>query len=101
MLCRPAPRYLLPAARRNLTTALEVEALVEGSALSREILPRPPRHQLVIDATSSWGRIQDAYGRRETRAERYRGKNLGGTVVVHYLKKDDWFLETGLALLGV
>lgn len=31
---------------------------------------------------------------------RYEGRRHGGTVVVHYLKRSEWFLETELVLLG-
>ncbi|KAK0525101.1 hypothetical protein OC834_005288 [Tilletia horrida] len=34
------------------------------------------------------------------RARRYLFRPYGGTVVVHYLKKSEWFLETAIALLG-
>jgi hypothetical protein len=27
-------------------------------------------------------------------------RELGGTVVIHYIKKPEWFVETWLALLG-
>lgn len=36
----------------------------------------------------------------ELRRRRYLGKRFGGTVVVHYLKKSEWFYETALALSG-
>ncbi|KAG9101477.1 hypothetical protein FRC06_002991 [Ceratobasidium sp. 370] len=89
----PSPRYRLLAESRveNLTAAMRVEALVEGSALSSAVSAGQPYDR---------GRIQEAYDRRETRGERYLGKKLGGTVVVHYLKRDEWFLETAVALLG-
>lgn len=43
-----------------------------------------------------------AYESRPTRLERFRNdpKERGGTVVVHYIKHETWFLETALALLG-
>ncbi|KDN48861.1 glycosyltransferase family 31 protein [Tilletiaria anomala UBC 951] len=34
------------------------------------------------------------------RKKRYLGRPHGGTIVVHYIKKHEWFLETALALLG-
>jgi hypothetical protein len=37
---------------------------------------------------------------REGRRVRYEGKKLGGTVVVHFLKKNEWWEEATLALLG-
>lgn len=102
----PAPRYMVSHPQSNLTTMMEVEALVEGSTLSWEVSPRRPRQYdapgsepTTLDPASQWQRIQGAYDQRETLKERYLGKNLGGTVVVHYLKKDEWFLETSLAFL--
>lgn len=40
-----------------------------------------------------------AWTHREGRQKRYQGKRVGGTVVVHFIKKNMWFLETALALL--
>lgn len=34
------------------------------------------------------------------RAKRYLGRPHGGTVIVHYLKKSEWWLETAMAFLG-
>jgi hypothetical protein len=31
--------------------------------------------------------------------KRYEEKRVGGTVVVHFIKKNMWYLETALALL--
>ncbi|GAC93114.1 glycosyltransferase [Pseudozyma hubeiensis SY62] len=36
----------------------------------------------------------------ELRNRRYLGRPFGGTVVVHYLKKSEWFYETALAFSG-
>jgi len=36
---------------------------------------------------------------REGRKKRYNGQRLGGTIVVHFIKKHMWFFETALALL--
>lgn len=36
---------------------------------------------------------------REGRKKRYEDKRVGGTIVVHFIKKNLWFLETALALL--
>ncbi|GAC72181.1 galactosyltransferases [Moesziomyces antarcticus T-34] len=36
----------------------------------------------------------------ELRRRRYLGRRFGGTVVVHYLKKSEWFYETALAFAG-
>jgi hypothetical protein len=40
-----------------------------------------------------------AWRYREGRIKRYENKRVGGTVVVHFIKKHMWFLETALALL--
>jgi len=40
-----------------------------------------------------------AWTHREGRRKRYEGKRVGGTVVVHFIKKNIWYLETALALL--
>jgi hypothetical protein len=40
-----------------------------------------------------------AWRHREGRQKRYESKRVGGTVVVHFIKKNMWFLETALALL--
>jgi len=70
----------------DLSTAHSVEALVEGSDMSmlREGSPMTPEY---------------AWTHREGRRARYQGKRVGGTVVVHFIKKNMWYLETALALL--
>ena len=40
-----------------------------------------------------------AWRNREGRVKRYENKRVGGTVVVHFIKKHAWFLETALAFL--
>jgi len=40
-----------------------------------------------------------AWAHREGRKTRYEGKRVGGTIVVHFIKKNMWYLETALALL--
>ncbi|KAJ7092701.1 hypothetical protein C8R44DRAFT_844200 [Mycena epipterygia] len=70
----------------DLTIPQSVEALVEGSEMStlREGNPKTPEY---------------AWAHREGRKTRYLGRRVGGTVVVHFIKKNMWFLETALALL--
>jgi len=59
---------------------------VEGSDMStlREGNPMTPEY---------------AWTHREGRKTRFEGKRIGGTVVVHFIKKNLWYLETALALL--
>lgn len=54
---------------------------------------------LTLLSGSSWS-ADDAWQLREGRKKRYNGQRLGGTVVVHFIKKHMWFFETVLALLG-
>lgn len=42
---------------------------------------------------------EHAWKHREGRKVRYEGRRVGGTVVVHFIKKNMWYLETALALL--
>ncbi|THH11188.1 hypothetical protein EW145_g791 [Phellinidium pouzarii] len=70
----------------NFTTLQAVEALVEGSEMSK-------LHE------SLGTTAEEAWTMREGRRRRYEDKRVGGTVVVHFIKKNPWFLETALALL--
>jgi len=45
------------------------------------------------------GGAEVAWRQREGRRRRYQGQRVGGTVVVHFIKRNEWFLETALALL--
>ncbi|KAG6336678.1 hypothetical protein ID866_2425 [Astraeus odoratus] len=71
---------------QDLTTAESVEALVEGSDMSRL------REGTAADVRYAWRH-------REGELTRYQQKRVGGTVVVHFIKKHMWFLETALVLL--
>ncbi|KAJ7293554.1 glycosyltransferase family 31 protein [Mycena rebaudengoi] len=77
-------RYAPPVP--DLTIPQSVEALVEGSEMSnlREGGTKTPAY---------------AWAHREGRKTRYQGHRVGGTVVVHFIKKNMWFFETALALL--
>jgi hypothetical protein len=44
--------------------------------------------------------VDRAWREREGRRVRYEGKKLGGTVLVHFIKKNEWWEETALVLLG-
>ncbi|KAG8687756.1 hypothetical protein FRC08_011786 [Ceratobasidium sp. 394] len=76
-------RYRPP--RANLTLEQSVEALVEGSGMSM-IAPGADA-QKVWEARESWD-------------EKYRGERVGGSVVVHYVKKREWWLECVEIMLG-
>jgi len=77
--------YTFPLA--TLSSLQSIEALVEGSAMSGLFDGGPET------AAQAWVR-------REGRRTRYEGKRVGGTVVVHFIKRNEWYLETALALLG-
>ncbi|QRV76220.1 hypothetical protein RhiJN_04235 [Ceratobasidium sp. AG-Ba] len=123
-------RYSLPGGFTNLTIPMEIEALVEGSALSRIGTMPPPASQKPPQASTNdvessspsnnpspetpsadgslvssrkdptWPDVVAAYEAREGRRIRYANNRVGGTVVVHYIKRNEWFLEAALALLG-
>lgn len=78
-------RYAAPIS--NMTSSQSIEALVEGSPMSKL-------------RESDHASVGSAYQRREGRNTRYEGKRLGGTIMVHFIKKHMWFLEAALALLG-
>lgn len=79
----------------NLTTPQEVEALIEGSPLSRL------RDDTVGGATgeATNREVQNAWLRRESRLHRTGVDPVGGTIVVHFIKRNEWFLETAIAFL--
>jgi len=79
-------RYVPPL--QDMTTWQSVEALVEGSDMSKI------REDLPMTADYAWDH-------REGRSTRYTGKRVGGTAVVHFIKKNMWFMETALALLDM
>lgn len=76
-------RYRPP--RANLTLEQSMEALIEGSGMS--MLSPAADAQKVWAARESWG-------------EKYRGGSVGGSVVVHYVKKREWWLECVEIMLG-
>lgn len=92
----------------DLSTVHSVEALVEGSDMSmlREGMDGS-RLKLSFRRTSltfvlflgSPMTPEYAWTHREGRKARYESKRVGGTVVVHFIKKNMWYLETALALL--
>ncbi|KAG9314337.1 glycosyltransferase family 31 protein [Chiua virens] len=79
-------RYQQPI--QDMTLAESVEALVEGSDMSSL------REGMALETNHAWRH-------REGRLKRYENKRVGGTVVVHFIKKHEWFLETALAFLEV
>jgi hypothetical protein len=91
-----------------LSSSQQVEALIEGSEMSLLSLLHAANHRNA-QVRPDWMRAADeeelvekVFDRRPSRAERFRHdpKERGGTVVVHFIKKEAWFLETALALLG-
>jgi hypothetical protein len=43
--------------------------------------------------------LQHTWENRDGRRKQYENKRLGGTVIVHFIKKNMWFLEAAQALL--
>ncbi|KAJ4486093.1 glycosyltransferase family 31 protein [Lentinula aciculospora] len=86
-------RYTPPVS--DLSTLESIEALVEGSEMS---LIRPDTTSS-LSITSTQDAVSRAWANREGRNARFEGKRVGGTIVVHFIKQNTWFLETALALL--
>ena len=97
-------RYTPPAP--NLSAEQEVEALVEGSALSRlrdESVGGPNGEATDREVESAWRRRESRWMRTigalgENSRNGVEGA-VGGTVLVHFIKRNEWFLETALAFL--
>ncbi len=97
------------APHASMSALQEVEALIEGSELSARArktaaLPAEEGAEKGADGRRqmSLGEIAEVVRRRPSRFERFNGdpKERGGTAIVHFIKRHDWFLETALALLG-
>ena len=80
-----------------------IEALVEGSEMSQltecascQVLRCSSAHAIL---TASGVNPWTVWLRREGRNTRYNHQRVGGTVVVHFIKKNMWFLETAAAFL--
>lgn len=83
-------RYRPPV--KDLSEAEQVEALVEGSELSK-ITGRPRRSAISA-------KVDTLMASKPTRSDRFLNSDHGGTVIVHYIKKHEWFKETIAAMLG-
>lgn len=88
--------YSAPA---PFTPEQQVEALIEGSELSQ--LRDAPRPRTPAQREEQKLKIESAMAHRPTRRERFLGdeRERGGTVIVHFIKKNEWFWETAAALL--
>nr|XP_018265892.1 uncharacterized protein I303_02268 [Kwoniella dejecticola CBS 10117]OBR88050.1 hypothetical protein I303_02268 [Kwoniella dejecticola CBS 10117] len=101
----------------EMTVPEQVEALIEGSPLSllRESSAasaatggdpkskqQDTRQQTFSKTENIRSKINRIYSKKPTRKDRFLGdeSESGGTVVVHYIKKNEWFQETMVALLG-
>lgn len=70
--------------RKHLGAVDRVAALVEGAD---ESLSKDEKKFGILGSP------------RQTLSERYEGRPWGGTVIVHYIKRHEWFYETALAFL--
>lgn len=91
-------RYTPPA--DFLSPMESVEALVEGSAMSKVASSHYFDDLLLAPSDALKRAVNRAWLGREGRRARYEGKKVGGTIVVHFLKKNEWWEEATLALLG-
>lgn len=93
----------------DLTTLQAVEALVEGSEMSKLRVSVATGGSSdgttgglgegVNGIVASGMSPEDAWSAREGRKTRYEGARVGGTIAVHFIKKSPWYLETALAML--
>lgn len=83
----------------DMTATERIEALVEGSSVSK-IRDERISGQATLEPLPA--RVARLYGQRPSREERFMGdaEETGGTVVVHYIKQAEWFVETMIAMLG-
>lgn len=82
-----APGFDFGAGGVSRSAAEERKRSFAGAAMQPRMVPLPTH--------------KDGNGEAdELRRRRYLGRRFGGTVVVHYLKKSEWFYETALALSG-
>ena len=87
----------------DMSEGEKVEALVEGSLLSQvrdEMEFRPAEYN---NGETLRHRVDRLFRFRPSRVERFLGdeKERGGTVLVHYIKRVEWFRETAMAILGL
>ncbi|KAG8797260.1 hypothetical protein FRC17_007802, partial [Serendipita sp. 399] len=97
-VCTFGTRYTPPSP--NLTPMQSVEALVEGSPMSRVGTSSHSEDPSLEPSVALQRSVNRAWMEREGRRARYENKKLGGTVLVHFIKKNEWWEETTLALLG-
>ncbi|BEI88511.1 uncharacterized protein CcaverHIS019_0112290 [Cutaneotrichosporon cavernicola] len=89
-------RYRPPL--RGLSFDEATETLVEGSPMSR--LRTEAVDKYAHSRADMAARVDALMASRPRLEERYLGAERGGTVVVHYIKRREWFEETGRVLLG-
>jgi hypothetical protein len=92
-----------------MTASEHVEALIENSPVSL-LRDQSGDHTdyasysktKSLPASEIRKSITAMYEQRPKRIDRFLGdeRERGGTVVVHYIKKQEWFVETMVALLG-
>ncbi|WVN88896.1 uncharacterized protein L203_104111 [Cryptococcus depauperatus CBS 7841] len=91
----------------DLSAGQQVEALVEGSPLSllrEERLEKldETQRQTFSKTENIRQKINRLYTSRPSRQSRFLNdpEERGGTVIIHYVKKAEWFVETIVAMLG-
>lgn len=86
----------------DLSAGESVESLIEGSQVSLLDPRLQPPSALNKNPMALRSEIRQVYADRPSRKDRFMhdDRELGGTVVIHYIKRAEWFVETWLALLG-
>ncbi|KAL1408487.1 hypothetical protein Q8F55_005299 [Vanrija albida] len=89
-------KYRPPVLNVELNETEQVEALIEGSPLSKL--------RDVPDArwTTTRAEVEALMAKRPSHRDRFLGDEAeyGGTILVHFLKKAEWFREAAAAFLG-
>ena len=92
----------------DLSVNQRIEAMVEGSPLSllhahnSMYINRTDTHDSASDRPMvTQEEVDKAWGMRVTRESKMEGRDeVGSTVLVHEVKRDEWWIETALALMG-
>ncbi|KAE8257291.1 hypothetical protein A4X13_0g2452 [Tilletia indica] len=98
----PARRaqHLIPSRYVPLTTGGRRPALAWADPSKAPHLDQPQDSSRYFEGPAEMMQRGNLSPEQRLRARRYLYRAHGGTVVVHFLKKSEWFLETAIALLG-
>lgn len=88
-------KYRPPVLNLELNETEQVEALIEGSALSKL------RDEPEARWTTTRGEVEALMAQKPSHRDRFSDETeYGGTILVHFLKKAEWFKEAAAVFLG-